>query len=73
LLARYDEVDLTDASADVRGGREHNWTIGANWYILTHFRVQANYIWVHEEGNPVYNAGRAIDPRIFALRFQIVM
>ena len=73
LLARYDEVDLTDASASVHGGREHNWTIGANWYILTWFRVQANYIWVHEEGNPGYNAGRAIDPRIFALRFQIVI
>ena len=73
LLARYDEVDLTDASASVHGGREHNWTIGANWYILTWFRVQANYIWVHEEGNPGYNAGRAIDARIFALRFQIVI
>jgi phosphate-selective porin OprO/OprP len=73
LLARYDEVDLTDASAHVRGGREHNWTIGANWYILSHFRVQANYIWAHEEGNPIYNAGRAIDPRIFALRFQILI
>jgi phosphate-selective porin OprO and OprP len=73
LLARYDEVDLTDASAHVHGGKEHNWTIGATWYILTHFRVQANYIWAHEAGNPVYNGGRPIDPRIFALRFQIVI
>jgi phosphate-selective porin OprO/OprP len=73
LLARYDEVDLNDFAAGVHGGKQHNWTLGANWYIQTHFRVQANYIWAHEEGNPAYNAGRAIDPRIFGLRIQIVI
>jgi len=72
LLARYDAVDLNDASANVHGGKEHNWTLGVNWYILTHLRVQANYVWVHEQGNPAFNAGRAIDPRIFGLRFQVV-
>jgi len=73
LLARYDEVDLNDSGAGVHGGKQHNWTLGANWYVLTHFRVQANYIFAHEQGNPAYNGGRAIDPRIFGLRFQIVI
>ena len=73
LLARYDEVDLNDSGAGVHGGKQHNWTLGANWYVLTHFRVQANYIWAHEQGNPTYNAGRAIDPRIFGLRFQVII
>jgi len=73
LLVRYDTVDLVDTGADVHGGRQHDWTLGANWYLLTHFRVQANWIFAHEQGNPVYNAGRAIDPRIFAVRFQIVI
>jgi phosphate-selective porin OprO/OprP len=72
LVARYDEVDLTDRGAGVFGGKEHNITVGANWYILTHFRVQANYIWVHEAGNKTYNNGNAIDPKIFGLRAQII-
>lgn len=73
LLARYDAVDLSDRQAGVPGGKQHNWTLGANWYLRTHFRVQANWIFAHERGNPAYNAGGAIDPRIFALRFQIVI
>jgi phosphate-selective porin OprO/OprP len=72
LLARYDEVDLDDPGAGVRGGREHNWTLGANWYLLTHFRLQANYIWVHASGNPAFNGGKTIDPQIFGLRAQVV-
>jgi phosphate-selective porin OprO/OprP len=72
LLARYDEVDLDDPGAGVHGGREHNWTLGVNWYVLTHFRMQANWIWVHASGNPAFNAGKPIDPQIFGLRAQIV-
>ena len=72
MLARYDEVDLNDPGAGVRGGREHNWTLGANWYLLTHFRLQANYILVHESGNPAFNNGKSIDPQIFGLRAQII-
>ena len=72
LLARYDEVDLDDPGAGVHGGREHNWALGANWYLLTHFRLQANYIWVHASGNPAFNGGKAIDPQIFGLRAQVV-
>jgi len=72
LLLRYDEVDLNDRGAGVYGGKEHNLTIGANWYILTHFRIQANYILVHESGNKAFNQGNAINPRILGLRAQIV-
>ena len=72
LLARYDTVDLNDAGAGVHGGKQHDWTLGANWYLLTHFRLQANCIWAHEQGNKTFNAGKAVDPRIFGVRAQIV-
>jgi len=71
LLARYDEIDLNDIGAGVHGGKQHNWTIGANWYLLQHFRLQANYILVHESGNPAFNKGGSLDPKIFGLRAMV--
>jgi phosphate-selective porin OprO and OprP len=71
LLFRYDELDLNDPGAGIHGGKEHNWTLGANWYIATHFRLQANYIWAHESGNPAFNKGGPVDPKIFGLRAQV--
>jgi phosphate-selective porin OprO/OprP len=72
LLARYDEVDLDDPKAGVRGGKEHNWTLGANWYLLTHFRLQANYIRVHASGNVAFNGGKVVNPQIIGLRAQVI-
>ena len=64
LLLRYSELDLN--SAPVRGGKEHDWTLGANWYLTEHFKLQANYIRAtSDKGN------LAIDPRIFEVRAQI--
>lgn len=70
LLARYDTLDLNDNHSGILGGKENNWTLGANWYILTHFRVQANYVLAHVE-SPKFNGGKSFDPKIFELRAQI--
>ena len=64
LLLRYSEIDLNDAP--VQGGREHDWTLGANWYLTEHFKFQANYIKAYsDKGN------LSLDPTIFELRAQI--
>jgi phosphate-selective porin OprO/OprP len=64
LLLRYSELDLNDGP--VQGGKEHDWTIGANWYLTEHFKFQANYIWAtSDKGN------LPLDPQIFELRAQV--
>jgi len=64
LLLRYSELNLNDGP--IQGGKEHDWTVGANWYLTQHFKFQANYIWAtSDKGNLL------IDPRIFEIRAQI--
>ena len=64
VLLRYSEIDLNDAP--VQGGKEHDWTLGANWYLTSHFKFQMNYIKAYsDKGN------LALDPTIFELRAQI--
>ena len=64
LLLRYSELDLNDTP--ILGGKEHDWTLGANWYLTQHFKFQANYIWAKsDKGN------LSLDPRIFEMRVQI--
>ena len=64
LLLRYSELNLNDGP--IQGGKEHDWTLGANWYLTQHFKFQANYIWAtSDKGNLL------IDPRIFEIRAQI--
>ncbi|GAA0723390.1 OprO/OprP family phosphate-selective porin [Dokdonella soli] len=64
LLLRYSELDLNDGA--IQGGREHDWTLGANWYLTEHFKLQANVIraW-SDKGN------LSLDPTIFEARAQI--
>lgn len=69
LAARYSELDLADGS--IRGGRQHDWTIGANWYLGRHFKLQANYIQAHATDSPANQYLSPIDPRIFEMRAQI--
>lgn len=64
LLLRYSELDLNDGA--IRGGKQHDWTLGANWYLTQHFKFQANYIQASSD-----RAGLSLDPRIFELRAQI--
>jgi len=70
LLLRYSELDLNDGP--VHGGEEKDWTLGLNWYLGQHWKVQANYIWAKTTkfyGNPL-NAEADVDPRIFEMRLQ---
>ena len=42
VAARYDFLDLNDK--DVRGGSEHDITLGLNWFINQQVRLSANYL-----------------------------
>jgi phosphate-selective porin OprO/OprP len=65
LLLRYSELDLD--SGTLHGGREHDWTLGANWYLTDHFKFQGNYIrtWANK-------SGLQLSPKICELRFQLM-
>ena len=65
LAARYSHVDLDDAGVAL-GGRQSNWTVGANWYIGQHFKLQFNYVWTDAR-----RRGVELDPEIAQLRAQI--
>jgi len=47
LLARYGDLDLDDDG--IAGGRQRDVTLGANWYLTSHFKFQANYVHVLDE------------------------
>lgn len=64
LVTRYSRLDLDDA--DVLGGRQHDWTLGANWYLTSHFKFQANYVKVDASRRGVRS-----QPEIFELRAQM--
>ena len=63
LLARYSRIDLDDAGID--GGRESNWTLGANWYVGANLKFQANYIRADAR-----RGARHVHPDILQLRAQ---
>lgn len=63
LALRYSMLDLNDGS--VEGGKERNWTLGANWYVNRSMRLMTNAIWVNSERRGVED-----DPRIVQARFQ---
>ncbi|WP_440221773.1 OprO/OprP family phosphate-selective porin [Dokdonella sp. MW10] len=65
LLLRYSALDLDDRL--VRGGRQHDWTLGANWYLDTHFKLQANVIRATSDRGTL-----ALDPHIVAVRAQVI-
>ena len=64
LLLRYSELDL--GSGPVQGGQQHNWTLGANWYLTRNFKLQANYVKVQSERQGVHT-----NPNIVEMRFQM--
>jgi phosphate-selective porin OprO and OprP len=66
FVLRYSTVNLDNGS--VIGGREHDWTLGANWYIGRHLKLQANCIRTFSD-----RKGLVVDPRVVELRAQILL
>lgn len=64
LAVRYSTLDLDDGA--IRGGREHDWTLGANWYLGAHLKLQANYVRAFSDRGAL-----ALDPRIVEVRAQV--
>jgi phosphate-selective porin OprO and OprP len=64
LAVRYSELDLNDGT--VFGGRERDWTVGANWYLNRYLKLQANY--VHAQSD---RRGLGVDPNVIEIRAQI--
>jgi len=64
FAARYSTVDLDGGG--IMGGREHDWTLGVNWYLGRHLKLQANYIRAFSDRKQL-----AVDPHIVELRAQI--
>ena len=64
VALRYSEVDLDDGP--VRGGKQQDWTLGANWYLGQHLKLQANYVWLRTD-----RAGASLDPEVFEARVQV--
>lgn len=64
FAARYSTIDLNDGST--LGGREHDWTLGVNWYLGQHLKLQANYVRAFSDRKSL-----VVDPRIVELRAQI--
>lgn len=61
---RYSRVDLTDDN--IFGGIEHDWTVGVNWYISKHLKVQANEVFAHVDRGTL-----PASPHVFELRAQV--
>jgi phosphate-selective porin OprO/OprP len=63
LGVRYDHVDLNDGA--VAGGRESNWTLGANYYWRSNFKFALNNVKVDSQ-----KASVSDDPSIVEFRAQ---
>jgi len=64
LAARYSTLDLDDGP--VNGGRQHDWTVGANWYLTPYVKLQANYVRANATRN-----GATSRPEIVEVRAQV--
>ena len=70
IAARYSELDLNDAP--VLGGKAHDWTFGANWYVGKHLKFQADYVRAYgNKYNSTLKRNLEVDPQVFELRAQI--
>lgn len=63
LAARYSDINLN--SGLIRGGKDHNVTVGINWYFTDYVRVMADYVKVMSD-----RRGVSDNPKILDLRFQ---
>ncbi len=70
LAARYDRLDANDGA--ILGGAQSAFTVGANWYIRSNFRLSLNYVMADSER---VQGGILIEnnPNILELRGQITI
>jgi phosphate-selective porin OprO/OprP len=64
VALRYSQLDLNDGP--IHGGRQHDWTLGLNYYLTSHFKLQANYVRAFSDRGTV-----SLDPHVFELRAQL--
>lgn len=64
FLLRYSTLVPDDDA--IQGGREHDWTPGANWYLGQHLKLPANDVRAFSD-----RKGLVVNPRIVELRAQI--
>ena len=70
LGLRYDHADLNDGL--ITGGKESNWTIGANYYWRSNFKFALNYVMVSSEKRANIAAPLIEDnPNILEFRAQV--
>ncbi len=67
VAARYSYINLTNR--DIRGGKEHNFTFGLNWYPTQWSVFLFNYIYAL--ASPDF-AGKRRNVNIFGIRYQIM-
>lgn len=65
FVLRYSTLDLDDGPT--LGGTEHDWTLGANWYLTKYLKLQANYVRAASDRRDL-----RIDPHIFQMRAQVM-
>ncbi|NII55523.1 porin [Luteibacter sp. SG786] len=65
FVLRYSTLDLDDGPTS--GGTEHDWTLGANWYLTKYLKLQANYVRATSDRRDL-----RIDPHIFQMRAQVM-
>lgn len=65
FLIRYSTLDLDDGPT--LGGTEHDWTLGANWYLTRYLKLQGNYVRATSDRRDV-----RVDPRVIEVRAQIM-
>ncbi len=64
FVLRYSTLGLD--GGNIQGGREHDWTLGATWYLGKYLKLQANYIRALSDRKRL-----VVDPDIAELRAQI--
>lgn len=64
VLARYSRIDLDNDG--IAGGRERNWTLGANWYVGQNLKFQANYVKADAR-----RGAQSADPGVLEVRAQL--
>lgn len=69
VAVRYSQLDLRDHM--VQGGTQRDWTLGLNWYVGQHLKLQADYVWAHANESPANAYVSSLRPRVLELRAQV--